>query len=147
MSALPPRQYRQFNKNFSAFNKDTPEATILELQKACQELQQAVTELQRLQTRSRIVEPSGLPTHGSRCELLDGQFLHLTQTVAGPTILVVEHGLGRVPQGAIFILTRSSEPLIFVAGDVSLNVAPATETKVLFRLNGALGDLHICILF
>ena len=105
----------------------------------------AIEELQKSQAHSRSTDGVGRPENGSVCEVLKGQFIHLTQEDAGPMILRVTHTLGRVPQGAIFIQETASNR-VFIQGDVTQNIAPATTEEVTFQLNGDIGDTHVCIL-
>lgn len=140
------RKRRTFNRNFTSFRQDKLDEIVRELQKSCQEMQQAIEELQELRFRSSSVDSDGLPTHGAMAELVDGQFLRLTQTAAAPNIVTVEHGLRRKPQAAIFIKATAHNQVL-IAGSITSNIAPATETTVSFQLNGSSGNEHICILF
>jgi len=135
------------NRNFSLYNKASTEESLTELQFAIRDLMQAVIELQTAQFGSRTLDSDGQPRHGSRCELLNGQFLRLLQTAAAGMILRVPHGLGRKPQGAIFVQQGLDNNLALIAGDTAASILPADETSIAFRLNGANGNLHICVIY
>lgn len=138
------------SKNFTGYvpgddgNIDT---IIRELQDKVKELQLAVNELQTFQVHSRVTEADGTPQHLSKCELLRGQWIRLTQTAAAPSIVKVDHGLRRKPQGVVWTLNANSSNQSLVAGDLPNGVDPANSTSISIRLNGAVGDIHIGILF
>lgn len=87
----------------------------------------------------------GLPLHGQPAGLVLGQWLRLTQAAASPSLHTVNHGLGRTPQGAVFIKTTGINKVL-IAGN-NTGVAPASSSVVVFELNGAINEEHICCLF
>lgn len=107
----------------------------------------AIEELQSLQVASRQVDSVGKPVNGARCELFDGQFIRVLQTAAAPVYVRVAHQLGRVPQGAIPVLSSSAVNRVIVESDKSVGNKPATDTEITIRLNGNIGDEHTFILF
>ena len=114
---------------------------IRELQYAVRDIMEAIEELQKLQLGARILDPArtNLPRHGEPCELLDGQFLHITSDGSGALVPIV-HGLRRIPQGAIFI-RNSAGGNVFIEGvGTTIDVVYAAQT-------GASGDFSIFILF
>jgi len=134
----------QVQSSLSEGNRDT---VIRELQDRVRELQQAVVELQSLQLPSRSLETDGTPLHGSKCELLDAQYLRLVQSGAAGIVVNVTHGLRRKPQGIIWVLSGTSNNQALVAGDATNNIQPADATQLSIRLNGNSGDIHVGILF
>jgi hypothetical protein len=143
------RKLISLNKNSSTISgvvgEQDGQRAIQELRNITDKLIKAVTELQSLQVHSRTVEIDGLPQDASISEVTQGQFIRLTQSGSAPNILTVKHGLGRVPQGAIFI-KQTGLNVVYIEGSVAQNIAPATKTHVTFGLNGNSGDLHVCIL-
>jgi len=121
-------------------------SAVEQLQFSVRELQDAVIELQEAQFRARDIDTSGLPEHGARCEIMDGQFLRLYQSGAGSTLVTVKHGLGRVPQGAFFT-SATAWHRVHIAGDITRNIHPANKEEVTFELLGSAGDTAICVLF
>lgn len=138
---------KALTRSFTAYDKDNAGHVIAELQQALRDTIQAVTELQQLQIASRDPDIDGTPKHLARCELFDGQYLRIPQTAAAGQIVTVAHGLARKPQGAIFIQSGLDNNLPLISGSIANNIPPADAQNVAFVLNGAAGNMHICILF
>jgi len=119
------------------------EDAIKQLAEAVEQLQQAVEARQKLGLATVELDPDGLPKHGSYCELLDGQYLRLENETAGTDTIEFEHGLGRIPQGAIFVRGGKTSEVLISADDAKL----PSKSTCFFELTGAAGDIAIAILF
>lgn len=139
---------KALSKSFSTLDDENQQAVIREIQTALRNLTDAVTELQQRQVADRTPSDDGKPRSGSRCEIFDGQFLRLTQTAASPMLTTVKHRLARIPQAVVWLQqSDASNNQFLVSGLPASNIAPASQDSVSFKLNGSIGDEHICILF
>lgn len=141
-----PKIRKVVNTQVTPYNGNNLEQVLLELQEKSKELGRAVNELQALQIGARTLD-AGLPADKARCELLDGQFLRMIQSAVAPTVITVEHGLKRTPQGVIWILSANSNNQALITGEFATNTPPADKQSISFRLNGSIGNTHICIVF
>lgn len=154
MTAIPPNNKQQelpkarvpLIRSANYFKKGDPLYAIRELQQIVSQLLDAVIELQGLQFAARTTNVDGQPSDRARCEMFDGQWLRMTQTGAAGMLLNVEHGLGRRPQGALFVVA-SAFNRVFIAGDPATNTPPADEFTFTVELNGTSGDESICVVF
>lgn len=134
---------RILNKNLSLL-ADNDDISVRDI---VRDMAWAVEELQLAQVASRITDDSGYPKDQQTCEVMRGQFLTLTQTAASPNVVTARHGLGRVPQGAIFVRQPAIAQVFIEGRSTGTEIAPATNTEVSFELKGNSGDIYCCILF
>ena len=135
------RKHRHtLNKNLSSLSDPQGVAD------AVRELILAVVELQEQQIGSRVLDKDGFPKHGSRCELMDGVFVRLQQMGPAPTVVTVNHGLKRKPQGVWWIHATAWHQVL-IAGDTASKVAVADKEYISIRMNGAAGDTAVCVVF
>lgn len=140
-------------RNKATFRKFTPYdgkniiRILREIEDMLLQQSRAIDELQSLQVASREVDSVGKPLDGQRCEIFDGQFIRILQYTSSPVYAKIKHKLGRIPQGAISIMSSASNCKLYVEGDRYLNIDPATEDVITIALFGNIGDDHTFILF
>ena len=156
MTALPPNdkqlplskaRKRSFFRQLTRYDGQNLTRILREIETMLQEASLAVDEIQELQVASREVDPSGKPANEARCEAFDGQFIRILQYDPSPVYITVNHGLGRVPQGAVPVLSSAATNRAYVEGDPFLNIKPADDRTITFALFGNIGDDHTFILF
>lgn len=145
IAKLAIRRIKTLNRNLSTITAPSGDVSLPALTSVVRDLVEAVNELQQLQTPARNVDGDNNPMHGELCEILNGQYLVIVQEQVAGNVQKVVHGLGRKPQGAIFI-QHTAANRIYIKGDPLNGIAAATKTEVHFMLNGSVGDTHICIL-
>tara|TARA_R110000782_G_scaffold211669_3_gene299837 strand:- start:12015 stop:12497 length:483 start_codon:yes stop_codon:yes gene_type:complete len=146
------RHLKTLPKNFIHLKEDITEDNLREVVEELQHNQRqiilAIEELQQFQFRARRVDADGMPSNGSVCEALGGQFLRLTQSGAAGNLQRIEHGLRRIPQGAIWILQAADVNRVYITDEVDGTIEPATEHHITVRLNSpSTTTVHILLLF
>lgn len=139
-------------KSLSNLRTGNIEQDIEALQDTVEELYQVIDLLLDKKFISESVDSDFLPSSGAASELLDGQFIRISQKTSAPEDILVSHGLGRIPQGIITIRSKSSEndlrsPEAIIEGDTAANVNPATDTQVTIRVYGVANDSYILMVF
>jgi len=143
MKQLPSKASKPLRRNYSAFTSDNIDVVVKEMQSALRDMADAIFELQNRTITDKYPDADGMPSHGNLCELLNGQYLRVNQTAASGQVVTIEHSLGRIPQAVVQL---KSYVLPIIAGKISSNLAPASETSVSLELRGNSGDTHIFIL-
>lgn len=144
---LPKARKRNYFRRLSQFKGDNQLKIFREIETMLLEQSRAIDELQSLQVASRETDGTGRPVDGARCESFDGQFVRVLQFDFAPVYVRVTHKLGRVPQGAVPVLSSGAMNRVYVEGDTFLNIKPATDTEITVALYGNMGEEHTFILF
>lgn len=144
---------RLLNRNLSALARESPEEALQVLIPAVMDIQRSLDDLYGKRMFSGDLDPDGFPSHGSRCPLVDGQYIHVvsagSSTGGIPRPIAIGHGLGRIPQGAIAIYQEEAIAECLIGGD-PMNDPPvpiATTKNVYFRPYGSAGSRSIFALF
>lgn len=157
--ATPRRAIRRvtFNRNTSTFQQGDTDRTIEALVSHVKDLQRALDDLysRGMAVAAEEVDSQGFPAHGAICSALDGQYIHIFRPNTGMSNLVaVQHGLGRVPQGAICVYDEGiNTPTACIAGSwdriSSENIPAATSNIIYFRygISTNQNDRTIFVLF
>ena len=133
-------------QSFVAYDGDNVKEVLNDIRLSIKEIVIAVEELQQLRFRAREVETDGMPVHGSVCEVLQGQFLRLTQPDDAGVIVRVEHGLRRTPQGVIWLNLQSGNQA-YIVDEIGTDIPAATADEISVKLNSSIGQLHIMVIF
>lgn len=163
------KRQKLFNRNISSLQQGDAEANQREIQKGVQDLQEAAEELQNQQVAARKTTGDGLPGHGELSEAFNGQFLRIESpgspvevytpvsneaqppwwTTVAPRqgrIMIIPHGLGRRPQGGIFVRETTANQVV-IEGDRTRNIPAADAHQVAVIMNGPKGEEAILLLF
>lgn len=141
---------KTLNKNLAASIAGATDDQSLRLlvADAVRELQLAVSQLQEIQVRSAEVDPDGGPKHNAISQAFRGQFLRIT-SIGQDELVAVQHGLGRKPQGGIWIEARSFHKVFIQADRLSASqpVPAADESVVHVQMGGPTSEEAVLLLF
>lgn len=115
---------------------------------AIRELQEAVSQLQQLQVAATEVDSGGGAKHSAVSQTFRGQFLRIT-SLGEDVLVAVPHGLGRKPQGGIWVEALSFNKIYIQADRSSASepVPAADESLVYVRMGGAASEEATLLLF
>ena len=133
------------NRNLSALRRDTTEEIVEALIKHLEDVQSYIDWLADRNMAARQLQANGLPKHGEYCEALDGQYVHLTSTGPG-SIIAVRHGLGKTPQGVVWVYQTAVNEIL-IKGDEVSGISPANKEIVYFWMAGDAGNEAIGVIF
>jgi hypothetical protein len=113
------------------------------------EVVQALDQLQDGQLGSKRTKSDGLTENNQFNELLDGAHLRFVSKGFADLVHVVNHGLGRTPQGCIFTRVRSPQyNECVIEGDEAFGgIKAADQTTVTFLIGDPAGSIVTAILF
>lgn len=111
-------------------------------------MSKALVQIQRRETQAQETEPDSLPSNGQKSEALGGEFIRITSRGFENLVHKVQHSLGRVPQGCIFIRNRTANNECVIEGDpVAFGGIPAaTDKEVTFLIGDPPGSVVVGIL-
>lgn len=144
---LTKARKRSYFRRLTQYTGENSLKIFREIETMLLEQSRAIDELQALQVAARETDDSGRPVDGARCESFDGQFIRVLQYDPSPVYIRVAHKLGRVPQGAVPVLSSAAMNRVYVEADPFLNIQPATDKEITVLLLGNIGDDHTFILF
>ena len=139
------KQQKLINPNPSSMFKGDEKEQLREIKRNLADALTAIRELQLIQFAARVTEPDKLPCHGELCEILDGQYLRII-SIGSNRGFEVKHGLGRVPQGMIWLYHRLNEAQVLIEGSVGFVSPSATKEAVYFFHPGPANALSVGIL-
>ena len=110
------------------------------------EIIDGVLQLQKHVFRARTAENDNLPADNQLSEQIDGVYLRLVSKGFADLVHYRRHGLGRVPQGCVFIRQRTAYNECLIEGDTALGIDKATDKTVSFTIGDPVGSVVVGLL-